>query len=149
MTLTDEIVRDFLQYLYDNDYRYLYIGTCTNLPLVSKSKPLFSKDINVESMMIYDKLSGYASKLGKAILDNEGHCIDIGKKLNIIDWSAVKVDTKIRVRDYEEDPWTNRYFACYEKGKVYAYDGGATSWSVKPYKCSDLVPWNFAEVVDE
>lgn len=145
MTLTNEIVRDFLQYLYDNGYRYLYIGTCTNLPLVSKSKPLFSKDKIVESMMIYDKLSGYASKLGKAILDSEGHCIDIAKKLNVIDWSTIKVDTKVHVKDRKDDAWRRRYFAYYKNGEVYVYCNGRTSWS----SCLDTTSYKFAEVVEE
>lgn len=145
MTLTDEIVRDFLQYLYDNDCRYLFIGTCANIPLVSKSKPLFSKDTSVESMMIYNKLSGYASKLGKAILDSEGHCIDIAKKLNVIDWSTVKVDTKVHVKDRKEDAWRRRYFAYYKNGEVYVYCNGRTSWS----SCLDTTSYKFAEVVEE
>jgi hypothetical protein len=149
MTLTDEIVRDFLQYLYNNGYRYLYIGTCTNLPLVSKSKPLFSKDINVESMMIYDKLSGYASKLGKAILDSEGHCIDIAKKLNIVDWSTVKVDTKIHVKDRKDDTWRRRYFAYYKNGEVYVWCNGKTSWSTYGDSCLGTTSYKFAEVVEE
>lgn len=123
----------------------MYIGTCTNLPLVSKSKPLFSKDINVESMMIYDKLSGYESKLGKAILDSEGRCIDIGKKLNIVDWSTVKVDTKIHVKDRKDDAWRRRYFAYYKNGEVYVYCNGRTSWS----SCLDTTSYKFAEVVEE
>lgn len=148
MILTDELIRDFLQYLYDNGYRYLFIVTHTNDVAISKSKPTFSNGKCLESMAFYDKLYGYEYKLGKAILNDEGHCIDIGKKLNIIDWSTVKVDTKIRVRDYEDEPWKNRYFACYGNGKVHAYDGGRTSWSASN-KFSDIAPWNFAEVVEE
>lgn len=149
MILTDEIIKDFLKYLYDNDYRYLFIGTCSNEPLVSQSKPLFSKGRSVESMMFYDKLSGYASKLGKAILDSEGHCIDIGKKLNVVDWSTVKVDTKILVRDRENDNWRRRYFAYYKNGEVYVYCNGKTSWSACGDNDLGTTSYKFAEVVDE
>lgn len=149
MILTDEIVKDYLQYLYDEGYRYLFMALPNTTVAVSKAKPLFTENKFIESMMLYDLLSGYEYKLGKAILGESGQCIDIGRQLNIIDWSAVKVDTKIRVRDYTDYPWKNRYFALYENGKVYAYDSGKTSWSAKTSDVSDLVPWNFAEVVDE
>ena len=149
MRLTDELIKDFLQYLYDNDYRYLFIGTCSNEPLVSQSKPLFSKGRSVESTMFYDKLTGYARKLGKEFLNKEGHCIDIAKKLKIVDWSTVKVDTKIRVRDSQDAVWKKRYFARYENETVYAFDSGKTSWSANANHLSDLVPWEFAEVVEE
>ena len=149
MILTDEIIKDFLQYLYDNDYRYLFIGTCSNEPLVSKAKPLFSKGRSVESTMFYDKLTGYARKIGKAILDKEGNCIDIAKKLKIVDWSTVEVDTKILVKNYDDGIFRKRYFACYENGKVYAFDSGKTSWSASTNHVSDFVPWDIAEVVEE
>ena len=99
--------------------------------------------------MLYDKLTGYARKIGKAILDKEGKCIDIAKKLKIVDWSTVKIDTKILVMNCDEDIWRKRYFACYENGKVYAFDSGKTSWSADTNHISDYVPWDFAEVVDE
>lgn len=149
MILTDEIARDFLQYLYDNGYRYLFVVTHINDVAISKSKPTFSNEKCLESMAFYDKLYGYEYKLGKAILNDTYYCIDIGKKLNVIDWSTVKVDTKIRVRDIKNGEWEKRYFACYVNGRVYAYDNGRTSWSANSNEFSDLVPWNFAEVVEE
>lgn len=45
------------------------------------------------------------------------------------DWSNVEVDTPILVRDSEHEEWVKRYFAKYEDGKVYAWSGGATSWT--------------------
>lgn len=149
MILTDEIIKDFLQYLYDNDCRYLFIGTCSNEPLVSRAKPLFSKVRSVESTMLYDKLTGYACKIGKAILDKEGNCIDIAKKLKIVDWSAVKVDTKIHVKDRKNDAWKRRYFAYYKNGEVYVYCNGKTSWSAWGDNCLGTTSYKFAEVVDE
>ena len=46
-----------------------------------------------------------------------------------VDWSKVAVDTPILVRNCEEGIWKKRYFAKYEDNTVYAWDGGATSWS--------------------
>ena len=46
-----------------------------------------------------------------------------------VDWSKVAVDTPILVRDFVGCEWARRYFAKYENGIVYAWGGGATSWS--------------------
>ena len=46
-----------------------------------------------------------------------------------VDWSKVKVDTPIYVRDNENSPWLPRHFARYENGKVYVWDGGSTSFT--------------------
>lgn len=149
MILTDELVRDFLQYLYDEGYRYLFVVTYTNAVAVSKSKPTFSNEKCLGSAVFYDELFGYEYKLGKAILNNEGHCIDIGEKLNIIDWSTVKVDTKIHVKDRKNDAWVRRYFAYYKNGEVYVYCNGKTSWSAWNDNGLGTTSYKFAEVVDE
>ena len=47
-----------------------------------------------------------------------------------VDWSKVPVDTKILVRTHEDSVWERRHFAKYEDGKIYAWSGGLTSWSV-------------------
>ncbi len=46
-----------------------------------------------------------------------------------VDWSKVKVDTQIYVRDNENSPWLPRHFARYENGKVYVWYGGSTSFT--------------------
>lgn len=61
-----------------------------------------------------------------------------------IDWSKVKVDTPILVREYESYKWTKRYFAKFEDGKVYAWQVGATSWTAD----SKLNPWKYAKLVE-
>lgn len=149
MTLTDEIVRDFLQYLYDEGYRYLFVVTCTGVAAVSKSKPTFSNEKFIESLASYDVLSGYEHKLGRSILNDTYYCIDIAKKLNIIDWSTVKVDTKIRVKDRMNVDWVRRYFAYYKNGEVYVWCNGKTSWSAYGDSCLGTTSYKFAEVVEE
>lgn len=47
-----------------------------------------------------------------------------------IDWLNIEVDTPILVKKKKNEGWKRRYFAKYENGQVYAWDGGATSWSV-------------------
>lgn len=59
---------------------------------------------------------------------DEPQCIDIAEYLGIVDWSKVKIDTPILVRN-NGCVWTKRYFAEYKNGKVRTYFNGATSWS--------------------
>lgn len=64
-----------------------------------------------------------------------------------VDWSKVSVDTPILVKNFERDLWTRRYFAKYENGKVYAWDGGRTSWSVNRPK--EIIDWPIAKLAEE
>ena len=62
-----------------------------------------------------------------------------------VDWSKVAVETPILVRNSEEDMWTKRYFAKYENETVYAWSGGATSWSAYSGEVND---WKFAKLAE-
>lgn len=59
-----------------------------------------------------------------------------------VDWSKVPVDTKILVRDSDREEWKPRYFAKFENGRVFAFPGGSTSFSVN----SELTCWGFAKL---
>lgn len=61
-----------------------------------------------------------------------------------VDWSKVAVDTPILVRDYKENEWRKRYFAKYEDNTVYAWHGGATSWSAD----GSIAYWKFAKLAE-
>ena len=61
-----------------------------------------------------------------------------------IDWSKVEVDTPILVRNDEDEEWMNRYFAKFADGKVYAWDNGATSWTVDDEY--DVTFWKYAKL---
>ena len=63
-----------------------------------------------------------------------------------VDWSKVAVDTPILVRDSREEEWRKRYFAKYEDNTVYAWSGGATSWST--YRSSDIANWKMAKLAE-
>ena len=63
-----------------------------------------------------------------------------------VDWSKVAVDTPILVRDSEEEAWRKRYFAKYEDNTVYAWSGGATSWSA--CRSSDIANWKMAKLAE-
>lgn len=64
-----------------------------------------------------------------------------------VDWSKIAVDTPILVRDSEIGIWRRRYFAKYEDNTVYAWQGGATSWSVYN-SSSDMSNWQFAKLAE-
>ena len=82
-----------------------------------------------------------------------GHCAVEAKKqwlkqehVEQVDWSKVKVDTPILVRNYESGDWTKRYFAKFVDGKVYAWIAGATSWSADGEL--DVTSWNCAKLAE-
>ena len=61
-----------------------------------------------------------------------------------VDWSKVEVDTPILVKEYEESKWTKRYFAKYEDGVIYTWDGGSTSWTSK----GNVTEWKYAKLAE-
>lgn len=73
-------------------------------------------------------------------------CIDIAEYLGIVDWSEVKADTPILVKDYSDKTWKKRHFACFKNGRVYAWQGGETSWSVINEQC--ITNWYFAKLAE-
>lgn len=76
----------------------------------------------------------------------ENQQIDIAEYLGIVDWSKVAVDTPILVRDSNEGGWRKRYFALFEDGLIYAWESGATSWSVENH--GRLVPWKYVKLAE-
>lgn len=63
-----------------------------------------------------------------------------------VDWSKVPVDTKIYVKEDPYDDWNRRYFAKYEKGKIYAWYSGYTSWSANGE--DDVTSWTYAKLAE-
>ena len=63
-----------------------------------------------------------------------------------VDWSKVKVDTPIYVRDDKKYDWKPRYFAKYENGKVCAWAWGATSFSID--RKSDYHEYKYAKLAE-
>lgn len=55
-----------------------------------------------------------------------------------VDWSKIPVDTKILVRDSEDEKWRKRHFAKFEDGKIFAWTSGVTSFSSES---SDSITW--------
>lgn len=62
-----------------------------------------------------------------------------------VDWSKVPVDTKILVRDTDDEKWMPKYFAKYENQTIYAWGGGATSYSAN----GAITGWRQAMLYEE
>lgn len=62
----------------------------------------------------------------------------------IVDWTRIPIDTKILVRDKENEKWEKRYFAGYENDKVNAWVNAGTIWN--SFK---KVGWNFAKLAED
>lgn len=77
---------------------------------------------------------------------DEPQCIDIAEYLGIVDWSKVKVDTPILVKDNCDEEWVKSYFASYKNGEVRAWMGGRTSFSVK--NKTDTFGWKYAKLAE-
>ena len=76
---------------------------------------------------------------------DEGECKDPE-----VDWSKVKVDTPVLVRDGENNEWQRSYFAKYENGFVYTWIAGATSWTAVGYeKDGNVYRWNYAKLAED
>lgn len=63
-----------------------------------------------------------------------------------VDWSKIPTDTKIYVKDKEEDKWIKRYFAKYENGRVSAWIAGYTSWVCQEYETQS---WKYAKLAED
>ena len=59
------------------------------------------------------------------------------------DWSKIKVDTPILVRQGKNGEWLERHFAKYENGDVYAWVDGQTSWTG-----ADKIKWKYAKLAE-
>ena len=60
------------------------------------------------------------------------------------DWSKVKVDTPILVKNSEDKMWRKRHFAKYKNGNVYAWSDGLTSWTAY-----DMMVWKCAKLAED
>lgn len=78
--------------------------------------------------------------------EERNQLIDIAEYLGVVDWSKVKVDTPIFVRDHECNSWKKRYFAYFKNERVYTWRGGATFWSTD--NPDDVISWRYAKLVE-
>lgn len=129
--ITDKQGREWLlQKMYDAGYRDIDVH-------YGKAKFFIEKDGYVDTTVCVP-----ASVLG---LNEEVGYIDIAERLGIVDWSKVAVDTPILVRRFD-DNWEKRHFAYFKNGKVYAWLGGATSWTVE--NSEHVFSWQNAKLAE-
>lgn len=79
--------------------------------------------------------------------EEKDQLIDMAEYLGIVDWSKVPVDTPILVKDFKHYNWEKRYFAKVQNGTIFAWDGGATSWSVSNDKTC-FTSWRHAKLAE-
>lgn len=145
--LTQEGMEITLKTLYKNGWRYIFRKGCLNEFYASQDKPLYEKDNtplyyperkvylgNTLNILMADAMKGY-------------HYITIADYIDEVDWSTIKVDTPVLVRDYENNAWTKRHFAFYKDGKVYTWDSGVTSWSKEPTDSTSW--WTYAKLSED
>lgn len=114
---------------------------------------------------------------GSVAMDEKGHifrCVDIGCRSCIfaktkkddrscakrlkewseqeyveppVDWSKVPVDTKVYVRDFDDESWRPRYFARFEDGRIFTWTAGATSFSKDC--CENTSWWRQAKLAED
>ena len=67
----------------------------------------------------------------------------------VIDWSKVPVDTKVLVSNDGKE-WSRRHFAEYKDGKVYCFNSGVTSFTVKEsYFLNEKASWEYVKLYQE
>lgn len=89
---------------------------------IEKGKPRICKTTACRDCKFYNNNTDSCEKLAVEWLFSEYEEPEV-------DWSKVKVDTPILVKDTEEGEWRKRHFARFKNGKVYAWHDGLTSWS--------------------
>lgn len=83
---------------------------------------------------------------------NENGCLgnfiswcDMEYQENTVNWSKVKVDAKVLVKDNTNHIWYKRHFAKYVNGIIYTFNMGKTSWSDDGI----LMAWEQGKLADE
>lgn len=142
--ITDKQGRDWLlQKLYDDGWKY-YVKNVGNTAFVTTKRPVMDDDILDVNSGGHIKCINNISKIMPQIERNE--VLNIAEELGIVDWSKVKVDTPVLVRDFEGAKWEKRYFAFFKNGRVNTWCGGTTSWSSE--NITGTISWRHAKVVE-
>lgn len=145
--LTKEGLKMLLSDLYEGGIKYMYRPTGHSSIYISTLAPIIEDDGEIERVgSDAVTLRMHTSHLLSDIFEST-NCIDIAKVLNKVDWSTVKVDTPILVKSHEDSEWTRRYFAGYNNGHVYTWDGGATSWSTDDD--NQISWWEYAKLSED
>lgn len=142
--ITDEQGREWLlQKLYNDGWKY-YVKNVGNTAFVTTKRPVMDDDILDVNSGGNIKCINNIRKIMPQIERNE--VLNIAEELGIIDWSKVAVDTPILV-SFDGCNWVKKYFAKVQNNTVYAFDNGATSWSVSNVEYC-VTPWIYAKLAE-
>lgn len=129
--ITDKQGREWLlRKLYDDGWRY-YVKASNGCMYLTKEKPDFCEDgksINPYSGGTTKCTDSFVTFI-HGIKDNE--ILDLAKELGVVDWSEVKVNAPILVRDSTWDVWKIAHFARCRKGHIFVWEKGKTSYTTK------------------
>lgn len=86
--------------------------------------------------------------LFKDVTWESGEYLDVEKELKTIDWTKVPKDTKVYVRNDENEEWEKAYFECYKPKEspqepFITFGCGATSWSAQ--ECES---WRYCKLAE-
>lgn len=145
--LTEKGLKMLLNDLYESGTRYMYRPTGYALIYLSQEQPHIHSDGEIEGILEGSQaLPVHTVKLLDDIFENT-NCINLSVILQKVDWSTVKVDTPVLVKDYEDNAWTKRHFAFYKNGKVHTWDSGVTSWSKDSTDSTSW--WTYAKLSED
>ena len=104
-----------------------------------EATPFICKDIKNAASLAAAEFIQVAAMAQKFIASSEKN------NQKEIDWTKVKVDTPVLVKDSDDSEWVRRYFAKYENGAVCVFASGFTSWTAQ-----SLTPkfWLFAKLAE-
>ena len=145
--LTQEGMEIALKTIYKNGWRYIFRQGCLNEFYVSKEKPLYEED---DTPLYYPERKACLGDTLNTLMSDamKGYnYITIADHIDEVDWSTVKVDTPVLVGSCADGQLTRRYFAGYNDGHVYTWDGGATSWSTDDE--NQISWWNYAKLAED
>ena len=143
--ITDKQGREWLlNKLYKNGWLYCACLASGNLYLTDKKPEKYGGLLGVYDCKKVECISGLKCILFDKLKPNE--VLDIAEELGIVDWSKVKVDTPILVKQHKQDDWEKRYFASFKDGSVHAWLCGVTSWSAEHE--DDVTDWRYAKLAE-
>lgn len=123
-----------LQKLYDNGIKYIAYSPFYGGYVGVKETPIISgKGEVVNDTKIVITLHGLLPDF------NEPNYLDIGKYLDIIDWSKIPVDTPVLI-EKTLGVVVKRHFAKFENGRVCFFGNGRTSWSCESDGITYIAP---------
>jgi hypothetical protein len=110
----------------------------------------YASDLKYYSTSMYDVPSFdivkvYTTNNLIEVLEGNYDSLELVWERDAFDWSQVAVDTKVIITT-ESGKTFNRYFAKYEDGKVFVFNGGRTSFTNENYA---LAWWNKVKLYKE